>query len=1154
MSFRQFGGINYAPKHNIVGSNYNTSNNLIVTQNIGQANSYINFRSDISGNIYLDGDLDVSGNLRVDEDLDVSGNITGYNMFLSSWPDNYSFANNALMPKSYIDLISGGLNYVGRVTVISDPSSYGYTAPVPISPSTVSLPYSIDGFQLSFGQQVLLNDQIDPSYNGIYIFNTDGGSGGIFTRSTTILPLGYNAKAALVNIANGEIFARTGWLQSYVNPNSGEAIVGLDPLVFTDYFNLNFKIGQGLNLSIINNQTYLNVDSSLNYLVEISNPGESLNIGTTDTTLLFKNNEYNVTPYSIGPTLSPPIVNITSNTSSIDVSFNWTIPTPSNSSIPTSLQTLNAVLYYTITGGIVKSYNIPNITPVSSINSITVSSFSGSSTSSNFYVQIGDFSSLIESSSNQLILWYSNYGPYPNVSYVGYSSFVSSGPPSAVYFNNLTQPNNNFNQLTVPVSVAYTDDDNKVTGPPYIDSYQVFYNTSGSSRRYPQGLSSSESQTFSINPPTSANSFSSLLLTNGPIFPDCVYDISANAQNNQNLNYGPLGNYLNGNGYQTELPTYPSTTQPTPLFTSVPNYNNNNATGGYFLASDINGNNNVKSNPGIVNKNFTFPTSNAIITPVQQTGIVGNQSLSSSITVTGTINSSSSSINVGSFSTSNNGTNTSNSITITYNTYDAYTNNYNQGFYLDCSSNMNINTYIQNLNYPTNSLYLATLSVTGNDVDPSANYSFYIDSINSNPSYFSIISYSINSNNNYYSSQVSGIWVLSSNNPVFTISGLQLLNMGTYFYASPLVTYNFTNGVTGTVSETNLNNVTNKNNPLPNPISITNTNVSTTISGSYKQSIGFNISFNNLYGPGSQTFSPLSVIVDVPSYNLANSIINLNSVGQNNLGYRVWSAPSDYYQTMNPSGIVPFVFIPSGQSTPNGIENSNIGYVDVSYNNTWDISGNYANQEMLIANGNFTTNNSYYLNYSSYNGNGNQNTVNYNNLSTSGPSNSGIKFATFAWNATTSTSYSYINFKINFTNTLYSNPQNNNFYYFDNNFSNQLLLFYRFEYETGITSSSWGQISGSANYYPNTTWISINSVTFGSTANINTASICNYNNVDKVFWNTVPQTTVSGYNYTFKTSLPAVLLSSSAVLYLRIGIPNNIATGFNNVYAYLSTN
>jgi len=54
MSFRQFGGLQYASKHNAVASNYNTSNNLLVTQNVGQSNSYINFLSDISGvGIYM---------------------------------------------------------------------------------------------------------------------------------------------------------------------------------------------------------------------------------------------------------------------------------------------------------------------------------------------------------------------------------------------------------------------------------------------------------------------------------------------------------------------------------------------------------------------------------------------------------------------------------------------------------------------------------------------------------------------------------------------------------------------------------------------------------------------------------------------------------------------------------------------------------------------------------------------------------------------------------------------------------------------------------------------------------------------------------------------------------------------------------------------
>ena len=62
MSFRKFGGLQFASKHNAVASYYNTSNNLLVSQNVGQSNSYINFLSDISGN-QIFGNVYISGNL-----------------------------------------------------------------------------------------------------------------------------------------------------------------------------------------------------------------------------------------------------------------------------------------------------------------------------------------------------------------------------------------------------------------------------------------------------------------------------------------------------------------------------------------------------------------------------------------------------------------------------------------------------------------------------------------------------------------------------------------------------------------------------------------------------------------------------------------------------------------------------------------------------------------------------------------------------------------------------------------------------------------------------------------------------------------------------------------------------------------------------------
>lgn len=65
MSFRKYGGTQFASSHNIVKSNVNTTDSFYVTQNVGQPNTYINFESDISGNVNINGDLDVSKNLSV---------------------------------------------------------------------------------------------------------------------------------------------------------------------------------------------------------------------------------------------------------------------------------------------------------------------------------------------------------------------------------------------------------------------------------------------------------------------------------------------------------------------------------------------------------------------------------------------------------------------------------------------------------------------------------------------------------------------------------------------------------------------------------------------------------------------------------------------------------------------------------------------------------------------------------------------------------------------------------------------------------------------------------------------------------------------------------------------------------------------------------
>ena len=305
MSFRKYGGVQYANKHNIVSSNYNTSNNLLVTEKVGQPNTYINFQSDISGNINVYGDFDLSGNLTVrgntdisgnlfvggntdiSGNLDVSGNIIAYEIFLSSYPPNISTQPNAVVPKAYVDLVSTGIKPLGQVTAISTFDNSGNTPifPVPIN-TNVAAGFVIDGVVIESNDSVLLNDQGIPSTssainNGVYVYTNVGGGNYQFIRSATILPNGYSdAKGVFIAVDFGTRYAKSGWVQIEYSI-SAPTVVGTDPLYFNVFYNFNYQSGQGLNVSQVGNTYFINVDSSLNFLtgIDASNNG-TLDVGT----------------------------------------------------------------------------------------------------------------------------------------------------------------------------------------------------------------------------------------------------------------------------------------------------------------------------------------------------------------------------------------------------------------------------------------------------------------------------------------------------------------------------------------------------------------------------------------------------------------------------------------------------------------------------------------------------------------------------------------------------------------------------------------------------------------------------------------------------------------------------------------------------------
>jgi hypothetical protein len=938
----------------------------------------------------------------------------------------------------------------------------------------------------------------------------------------------------------------------------------------------------------VGNNLYLNVDSSLNFLTNIDASGGGtldvgtqssiLNLGSIDTSVNIAGNPYVYTPFSLGSIFSPQTLNITSSSSSTQITFNWTIPSLNNS-ISSSFQNINATLYANISGTI-KTYQIlSNISSnISSLNTIIVTNqssnngFLNNSTTTYTYYS-SDFSNMSQdaSNNNQLILWYSNLSPYPNVSYAGYTAFQSIGFPSPVSIsapsNNQATVDNNFNvtdgSVTLQCLVTYVNNlDQSAPAPPNIIQYQSpsgYYITSGSSSRYPTPYSVQQTtQSVTCNTAEYVNT----PFTFNNMYPDSSYYFSIQAKNASNTSPGPFNDP--SFNYSTPAPSYPSGTfsVPNPLFNSSgKKYTNPNNTT-YRLVS-----NNSSITNDIINYNNISSgfISNNIITAVQSSGTYGNNSLNSSLNVIASLNTTSTSISVKSFGFGPTFTNNFEGITVKSTTFDAYYkgNPYNQGFYLDCSTNMTISsTYAFGI--PTSTLFYATLTENGNGINPSSSYSFYIDNLNAIPTYNSINYFAINSSSNYYSNQISGIWVLNqSQTPVFMINSLQLNNMGDYFYANPLVTYTFGGGVSGSPQETNNGNITNTTNgQFANPINITNNSLqASSVSSSYSTSISLSITFNNLYGQGSSNSIPnINVICDQPSYNLitnllSSSIQNLGSSTSGYKGYRVWSANVDSGipngGTMNPSGLAPYPYIVNGFSIPNGTatgstpSTSTQGYVNVQYFNGWDISNNtVTNQEILIANGTFTTSSTKYLNYGSVSS-ANGNTFNYSGLASTG--NNGLKFATFAWNIN-NTNLSNLNFTLNLTSQIFY--QSTSFtWFFDNIFTKPLYLFYRLEYTNNV--STWGN-DNQGNAYPNTTWISV--ITPTSNTGNSPTNVCNIANIQNIYYLAATTTSTSPASgpVTFTATRPAVDVNNyPATLYLRIGIPDGY-DGFSNITCYLS--
>ena len=293
MSFRKYGGTQFASSHNIVKSNVNTTGSFYVTENVGQPNTYINFESDISGNVNIYGDLDVSGNVNVSGDVDITGklhvqenidcsgninvdgnidcigDITANEFFITGPIDS---APNSVVPKSYVDSVAVGLTPLAPCVLCSN---------VEYIPLT-GHGQTIDGFTISSvydGSFVLINAQGLQSTtnpisinNGVYVV-----SSGTWLRPTE-LENGDKATGTAMLIKQGVVNAGKTFVCTTGNTTS-PSIIGTDPVLWHEFLS-QYSLGQGLNKTVVNGNTVINVDSSLNFIQYLDNTAAGPNTGT----------------------------------------------------------------------------------------------------------------------------------------------------------------------------------------------------------------------------------------------------------------------------------------------------------------------------------------------------------------------------------------------------------------------------------------------------------------------------------------------------------------------------------------------------------------------------------------------------------------------------------------------------------------------------------------------------------------------------------------------------------------------------------------------------------------------------------------------------------------------------------------------------------
>jgi hypothetical protein len=997
---------------------------------------------------------------------------------------------------------------------------------------------------------------------------TSDGSGGLFGNTGFMynpsdlcgntLELSGNF---LPSIGNSYDLGSTGspWRDLYLGPNSLKFVKDVNTIITLDIDSSNIpQFNSGLNvdyLNVVGGNSIWRIEVSNNDLVINStdnvNKIYSLTTGSTGSfDYVAKQNidmsGFNIINFGYSPQL---LTNFTqaSPTSTI-MTFTWSPPTTATNNnlfMQNNLVSIT-ILLYALVGGSYKT--IPILTAdTASINmtSLTINNTAGTSSLSGSTYNYYDatLTGMADYSYNALAIWYSNGYPVPNVFTQNISPFTGSGPPSAP---TITTPFTfiSLNVYDVSYAFSYTDATNQTTGPPYITTVDISYSTPGSSLRYGGAISDACNNVITISN-TNANTKITTRLSN--IRQASTYTIDIKAKNNINsTTYGavttntyttaddvlfPSGTYPSGGVLSTTNAQY--TTQSTIRMVSGnaslnnPLVNMNNASS-MSIVPFVNLINSSSYQIGT-----RLSASNKLFIDISFSGATVNYHLPTPFTYGG--------FGAEPPSNSSDGTN----IALTGSVSDSYaaSADYNKGFYLEATTSFTPGaTIFKNNGFARGTSltnYTAFFKYVGDSNYTSVNStssSFYLDDISTNPT---ITNATFSCNTSLTTTLISGINVITGNANTFTIDA-SYTNMGNYFYRTPLVTYTLS-PTAASISETNTTNVAsssiNGGTDFKSTLGIKNTGISYNFLTTNVYTTDLSLSSivaNNINGSSSAVASnSLKVLVDVPSYNLVQATTPLNNTiaeGSSNIsGLRVWSG-------ITANNSVPPVFVSNGDTMPKNdptvtdTASSIQGYIDFSYNQLWDISNNAAtNQELMVANGNFTSDYAnYYKNYSTFQG---------NSLNYSGVAQSGYRYATFGWqiNAFTQNSLSDITLTFQIPSTQIVTLNNMQIFYRTEDGSNPDY------FGIGTKSSTWISV-----YLNNGSSINNNGIEINGNQ-LNEFSSANYNDISKLLYSNVDTITIAGTTCSFNVPIYTIVTNTSNMrLYVRFGLPMTSAYNFGN--------